>query len=499
MESFVSDIWAAIESNVPRLVMAVLVLAGGWLVATLGAMITRGVLRRTSLDNRAASWVAGDKDGESPPVEQTAGKIVFWVLMGFAVVGFLTVLGLGAVASPLRGFLNEVFAYLPRLLSAGVLLFIAWLVATGLRFAISRGLGATRLDEKLGGEMAEGARKPSAALGETAYWLTFLVLLPAVLGALQLQGLLDPVNRMMGKLLAFLPNLFAAAVLLGIGMLVARVIQRIVTSALSAAGADALGDRVGLDRVFGDGRISTLLGFVVYVLIFIPMVIASLDALGLDALTAPASGMLDQLMSAIPQIFGAAIILAVAFLIARLVSDLVERLLQAAGFDGLLGRIGFSQAAEGTRSPSELVGWLAMAAIMLFATIEALEMLGFYMLAEIVTEFTYFAGDVLLAAVILAVGLYFASLAAGAIATSGTRNASALATGARVAIIVLASAMALRQAGLAEDIINLAFGLLLGAAAVAAAIAFGIGGRDLAARQLDKWTGGRGDSGGFGD
>jgi hypothetical protein len=54
--------------------------------------------------------------------------------------------------------------------------------------------------------------------------------------------------------------------------------------------------------------------------------------------------------------------------------------------------------------------------------------------------------------------------------------------------MVLAGAMALRQAGLAEGIINLAFGLLLGAAAVATAIAFGLGGREYASRQIDRWT-----------
>ena len=64
-----------------------------------------------------------------------------------------------------------------------------------------------------------------------------------------------------------------------------------------------------------------------------------------------------------------------------------------------------------------------------------------------------------------------------------------LATLARISILVLAAAIALREMGLANEIINLAFGLLLGAVAVAAAIAFGLGGRDAAARQLEEWKG----------
>ena len=74
------------------------------------------------------------------------------------------------------------------------------------------------------------------------------------------------------------------------------------------------------------------------------------------------------------------------------------------------------------------------------------------------------------------------------IRSSQAAQANLLATASRVSIVVLASAMALRQMGLANEIINLAFGILLGSVAVAIAIAFGLGGRDAAARFLDDWA-----------
>jgi hypothetical protein len=279
--------------------------------------------------------------------------------------------------------------------------------------------------------------------------------------------------------------------ILGVGWLLARIIRRIVTSLLSASGADSLGERLGLGRVLGEQQLSILVGLVVYILVLVPVVIAALDALQLDALTAPASSMLDQILAAVPQIFAAGLILFVAYLVAKLVADLVSRLLASVGFDGFLERIGFRRSVVedegGARAPSQLVGWLAMVAIMLFAAIQALEVMDFSALAEIVSQFTLFAGDVLLGVVILAIGLYLAGLAAEAIQSSGTSQAAILSTVARAAIVILATAMALRQAGLAEDIINLAFGLTLGAAAVAAALAFGLGGRELAGQQLGKW------------
>jgi hypothetical protein len=125
--------------------------------------------------------------------------------------------------------------------------------------------------------------------------------------------------------------------------------------------------------------------------------------------------------------------------------------------------------------------------IMLFATIEAVDILGFAVLSGLIAQFLVFAGHVLLGLFIFAVGLYLANLAARTVKASSAAQAPLLAVAARVSILVLAGAMALRQMGLANEIITLAFGLLLGAIAVAVAIAFGIGGRDLAAEVLSGW------------
>ena len=97
------------------------------------------------------------------------------------------------------------------------------------------------------------------------------------------------------------------------------------------------------------------------------------------------------------------------------------------------------------------------------------------------------AVQILLGLIIFGVGLYLANLAAAAIKASGMAQAGMLALVARVAVIVLTGAMALGQMGLANEIINLAFGLMLGSIAVAAALAFGLGGRELAATRLKQW------------
>ena len=90
--------------------------------------------------------------------------------------------------------------------------------------------------------------------------------------------------------------------------------------------------------------------------------------------------------------------------------------------------------------------------------------------------------------VIFAVGMFVANVAARTIREGGSSQAALLATAARTSILVLAAAMGLREMGVGEDIVRLAFGLLVGAVAVALAVAFGIGGRNVAQRKLEQWT-----------
>ncbi|MDK3159312.1 mechanosensitive ion channel [Kamptonema cortianum] len=140
-----------------------------------------------------------------------------------------------------------------------------------------------------------------------------------------------------------------------------------------------------------------------------------------------------------------------------------------------------------TQSPSEIVGIIVLIAIMLFATITATEILGLAALTLIITGILQIAGQVLVGLVIFAIGLYLANVTFRIITSSGNYQARVLGQTARIAILTLVGAMALQQMGIASSIVNLAFGLLLGAIAVAIALAFGLGGREVAADQIREW------------
>lgn len=492
MDNIIQDITQMIGNYVPNLLGAIAILVIGWIVASIIAKVVKTILKKTEIDNKIAQKFNADEGSKPFQLEHSVSRGVFWFLMLFVLVAFFQALQLTIITEPLNNLLDQVLSYLPQILGAGALFLIAWLLATILRKVIVTGLQSLKVDDKIGEKTgAEDAKALpiSKSLGDIAYWLVFLIFLPGILGALNLGGLLEPVQGMLNKILDFLPNILTAGIIILVGWFVAKIVRQIVTSLLSAVGLDKLSEKVGVNNALGSQKLSSLIGLVVYIIILIPIIIAGLNALQIDAITTPASNMLNQFLETIPNIFAAAVILGISYVIAKVLSGFVENLLSGIGFNNLFIKLGLQKTPfEGTKTPSKIVGFLVLVTMMLFAFIESFNTLGFETLSDLVSQLTIMGGHILFGLVILGLGLYFANLASDTLKGSNISNASTISVVARIAIIVLAGAMALRHMGLANEIINMAFGLILGAVAVAAAIAFGIGGRDIAAKKLNEWN-----------
>lgn len=492
MDQIYNQIYQLMGGYLPFLLGAIVILIVGWLAAWFISSLIRGIVRKTSIDKKIVAWSTGEKSDVKVDIPKWTGKLVFWILMIFVLIAFFQTLQLTLVTEPLNKFLSQLFEFAPQLFGALILILIAWLLATVVRLLIVKTLNASKINEKLSDKIeTEGGKGVSISkpLGDTAYWLIFLLFLPAILSALKLEGLLAPVQGLLNEILSYLPNILSASVILVVGWFVAKIISRVVTNLLAAVGIDNLGEKVGFETLSKEKRLSSVLGTIVFILILLPIVVAALNALQIDAVTRPASNMLNQILVALPSIFVAALILAVSYFVGKLISGFVSNLLSGLGFDKFFIKLGFKKFAEETTySPSNVVGYIVLISIILFAFTEAFALLKFNFLSDLVNQFILFGSQILLGLVILGFGLFLANLAFEAIKTSGTKQSSLLALITRIAIIVLSVAMALRQMGLANEIITIAFGLILGAIAIAAAIAFGIGGRDLAAKKLADWN-----------
>ena len=381
----------------------------------------------------------------------------------------------------LERILDDLKAYAPGIIKAALLLLLAWIIASVIRSVVRRVAGKARLDERAGSPV-------TASLATLVYWLTFLFFLPGVLEALNLQQMLVPVQEMFNKIFAFIPNVLGAGLIFAVGYFVAKLVRQIVTNVLSAAGLDQFSEKVGIASALGKQSLSGMLGLISFVLIIVPVAQAAISKLQLETITRPVEAMMTKLMGALPGIIGAAAVLIISYYLGKIIGQFVANLLEGIGFNAMLMRLGLPQTTgEGARTPSQIAGYLVTAAILVLAIMQAAEVMGLAGLSTLVSQFSVFAGHIISGVVVFGVGLYIANLVTIAIKSSGAQNADLLATIARTAISILAGAMALRQMGIAPEIINTAFTLLLGAGAVAVAIAFGIGGRDTAARLVEEW------------
>ena len=470
-----SKLQEALGGQLPQIFGALGLIAVGWIAAVALRAGTRRLLKMLKVDKRIE-----DSTGQKVGVEDGIAIGVFWLVILVTVVAVFNSLHLDRVSNPFEQMVAQILGYAPRLLAGTILVLIAWLIATLLQAVVARALAASELGAALSKEA--GMEPMSKSVANVLFWLVVLLFVPSILAAFDLRGLLEPVQGMLGRLLDMVPNVFGAAVIGFVGWLVAKVMRGLVTNLLAAAGADKMGSQIGLaDAV----KLSRLAGTIVFILVFVPTLIAALDALKIEAISRPATEMLERLLAAVPNLVAAALILVVTWYVAKFAADVLSRLLAGMGLDTLPEKLGVGGAFAGTLKPSGLVRGLALFFAMLFATVEAAHRLDFTQVRDLVSMFIKFGGEVLLGGAILVIGFWLANLAYDAISRASERTS--VARLARLAIIGLVIAMGLRAMGIADDIVNLAFGLTLGSVAVAFALAFGLGGREAAGRQMEHW------------
>lgn len=477
LTTFANALQSSLGVHIPKILGAIAVLALGWLLAVAARAALRRLLNLLKVNQRIEESTGASMDAESP-----VAIGVFWLVLLATLIAVLNVLDLSLLTNPFAAMMGDIVGYLPKLLAGAVLTLVAWLLATVLRALATRALNATTLDEKLSAEA--GMAPMSQNVGNVLFWLVILMFLPAILNAFQLNGLLEPVTAMLNKLLDMVPNGFAALLIGGVGYLVGRVLRGLITNLLAAAGADRLNERIGLDRSI---RLSALAGTLAFIFVFVPSLIAALDALRIDAISRPAALMLGQMFDAVPHIVAAAVIVLLTWYVARFASRLLASLMESAGVDHLPQKMGVQFALSGATRPSRLASLLVMFFAMLFAVTEAADQLGFSQVRDVVATFIQFGGDILLGGLILAVGFWISNLAHDAIRKASGRHTEGLAGIARFAILGLVIAMGLRAMGIANEIVHLAFGLTFGAVAVAVALSFGLGGREAAGKLMEHW------------
>ena len=389
----------------------------------------------------------------------------------------------------------------PKVLIALLIIVATWLVARAVKWALQRAIARTpALQKHTPGNQNETVGHQLGTIAKLIIWLV------GIMAALQFLGvgqILAPINTLTLEIFEFLPRLIGAGLIFFIGLIVARIVRQLVETVLNAANVDRLLGKIGISD---SGSASTTpntpaagaatapnaraslaraAGILVFALIIIPVAIAALQVLGIEAISGPAINMLNQILAAIPRVLSAALWIGIAFIAAKFLKSIIEAVLPPTGFDQAIRSTGVVPA---TTTPSRIVGNVAMVAIILIASIEAAKQLGGGTIAIFLAQVTELGGKVIFGTLIIVAGIFLARIISGLVGSS-TGEGGFGQTIVRYAIIALFTAIGLTFMGLADVIVMMAFGLILGSAAIAAALAFGLGGRDAAARILDKTAG----------
>ena len=389
----------------------------------------------------------------------------------------------------------------PKILIAILILIATWLVARVAKWVLQKLIDRSpTLKKHVTGTPEETVGHQLGAIAKLIIWLVGIM---AALRFLGIGQILEPINALTLEIFQFLPRLIGAGLIFFVGLIVARIVRRLVETVLRAANIDGLLARIGIGSTEGTIRsdpsavppgaapgatrasLARAAGVLVYALIIIPVAIAALQVLGVEAISGPAITMLNEILAAIPRVLAAALWIGIAFVAARFLKTIIEAILPPTGFDDAIRSTGVLPERA---SPSRIVANIAMIAIILAASIEAAKQLGGGTIAIFLAQVTELGGKVIFGSLIIVVGIFLARIIANLVG-SGTGEGGYAQTMVRYAIIALFTAIGLTFMGLADQIVMLAFGLILGSAAVATALAFGLGGRDAAAHILERWVG----------
>lgn len=361
---------------------------------------------------------------------------------------------------------------LPGVIGALIILVIGLLLAAGVRKLLLRTLKALKLDERLGGKV-----KLAEPISKLGYYVIVIFTLTVVLNRLGIQGVLVPLQNMLNTFLQYVPNIIAAALIGYVGYMLASLASQTVEGL-----GNALQKFTKKVNFGGNFDLLKILKRIVFLLIFIPILIAALDSLQIDIISKPAKELLENLMLAVPKILASAIIIAIAYLGGRYLIAIIAEFLQNLGVDKFSEKVGISKLIGEKNSLTKIICNIVFFYLMFGAIISAAEKLEFTGISLVLNQVLLTTGQIIFGLIILMVG----NLVANFIEQNFTNDENkGLMKIAKFAILGLFVGIALKSMGIADSIVNMAFGLTLGAIAVAVALSFGLGGREAAGVQMD--------------
>lgn len=478
---------------------AILLFLAGWIVAKTCSYAAFQLLGRTNLDNVIAekmglTMLLRERKGADPQdgsvVERFVARVVFWIVMLLVIVGVLQFAGLTQVAGPIEEVVASIGHAVPDIGKALLILLAAYIAGRVLKLAITGTLDRIGVDRRFA-QLTETGEQTSQPFSQTAgtvvFWLIMFFGLAGAFQALEIGPIADPMRNAVDQIVSLLPKIGIAALIVVAGYAIGRIARAVVRKLLQSVGFDKLVAKLQLDKLTGTASPSDVVGLVIYVFVMFQASVAALNQLGLETLSVPLTNMMTRFWGLVPAIAVSALIVFIGIVVGQLVRKLVVAALKNVGFDRLMARLGFGKLPDRPDhldEYSEILGLATQLAIILLAVAQALDNLQLDTWSVYVNQFlAYMLKNVLVALVVVGVGFGIGNYVRDVIKSRRGEDEDVgrwLGEFARYFVLVFAFTMAVRQLEVAEDFVLISFGLLFGALCLAAALAFGLGGRDVA-------------------
>ncbi|MEG0135300.1 MAG: mechanosensitive ion channel [Cetobacterium sp.] len=460
------------------IIALVIIILGLWFASYVAKKI-ESLFSKTKIFGFLEDKIIGGEDSRNRFILGFFIKFIYYIIVIFVIIAAAERLGFSQFTTPLVDFLTPIFSFIPNVFGGILLLIVAVITAKFAKYFSEEFLKKLKVDDKI--KVSDNSAPISHIIGEIVYLIVFILLLPGILVSLKLNGILTPITDMTNKFLSYIPNIIASGLILLVGWFIASKLRNIIKGILDSFNLD---NKIVVDgKSIFQGKLSSIISTIIYILILIPVITASLGYLGLQYITLPIINMLDILFQYIPNLVGVAIVITLAFYFGKLFESVVTNILIGLKFDSYIEKTGIKVSEN---NYSKLAGKAVKIIVVYFAIIQSIEILSFGTLSTLSLNLTLLLGQILLGVIIIGVGVFLAKFASNFILNTEMANKKSIAVIAKVAIIIFVGAMGLRQMGIANEIINLAFGFTVGALAVAFAVAFGIGGKDLAKEKLEN-------------
>ena len=383
-------------------------------------------------------------------------------------------------------YLNSILTTLTSgvwaVISAALILVVAVVVASVVKSLVLKILDKEKVKNILAkvdsaGDSDGGIKE---FIGKLTYLLVFLLFVPSIFSALGMHEATAPILSILNEVWGYVPNVVAAVIVLIVGFMIAKLVRQLLIPVFNKLNVDKFQEKAGIE-VTSSAKLSNTLAYIVYVLILIPMIVMALEVLNIRVISEPAVYMLNIIFGFIPNLFVGLVIIVVGSIIAKFVGQIVTRLIASAGLDAKLSKLLNNNNQKFVLS--KFTGTAVQTLVVIFFVVEGLNVLKLQILTRIGSAIIAYIPAVLSAIVILAIGFFASSAAEKALKNNGF-NSYALVS--KVVILVITAFMILSQLGIAAEIVNSVFKLVVAAFAVAFAVAFGIGGKEFAANTLKK-------------